>query len=63
MQYHRNCYVEKAMTNYSYDESCIVIENCHKHYATIYYDGINDGGYIFVTTLSHLLKNIINKVM
>jgi hypothetical protein len=51
------------MTNYSYDESCIVIENCHKHYATIYYDGINDGGYIFVTTLSHLLKNIINKVM
>jgi hypothetical protein len=51
------------MTIYSCDDSCIVIENCHKHDATVYYDGINDGGYIFVTTLSHLFKNVINKVI
>jgi hypothetical protein len=43
MQYHHNYYVEKVMAIYSYDDSYIVIENCHKHDARVYYDSFNDG--------------------
>jgi hypothetical protein len=32
------------MTVYSYDESYLVIENCHKHDARVCYDSFNDGG-------------------
>ena len=43
MQYRHNYYVQKVMTIYSYDNYCIVIKNCHKHDAKLYYDGFNDG--------------------
>jgi hypothetical protein len=43
-QYHHKYDVENVMTIYSYDYSNIVIENCHKHDAILYYDGFNDGG-------------------
>jgi hypothetical protein len=42
MQYRHNYYVEKVMMIYSYDNSYIVIENCHKYDARVYYDGSND---------------------
>jgi hypothetical protein len=44
MQYHCNYYVEKFITNYSYDDSYIIIENRHKHDARICHDGFNDRG-------------------
>jgi hypothetical protein len=36
--------VDKDMTIYSYDYFYIVIENCHKQYARVCYNGFNDGG-------------------
>ena len=36
--------VDKDMTIYSYDYSYIVIENCHKHDARVWYDNFNDEG-------------------
>ena len=33
----------RIVNSWSYDNSCIVIENCHKHDAKLYYDGFNDG--------------------
>jgi hypothetical protein len=44
MQYHHNYYVEKVMTIYSYNDSYIVIENCHKHDGRPCCDDFNDGG-------------------
>jgi hypothetical protein len=37
-------YVEKFMTIYFYDNSYIVIENCHKYDARVCYDDFNDEG-------------------
>jgi hypothetical protein len=37
-------YVKKVMINYSYDDSYIIMENCHKHDGRICYDGFNDRG-------------------
>jgi hypothetical protein len=44
MWYRYNYYVKKVVTIYSYDDSYIVIKNCHKHNARVYYDGFNDEG-------------------
>jgi hypothetical protein len=44
MQYHHNYYVEKVMMTYSYDNSYIVIENCHEHDVRVSYDDFSDGG-------------------
>jgi hypothetical protein len=42
MQYFHNYFVEKITTIYSYEDSYIVIKNCHKYDVNIYYDGFND---------------------
>ena len=42
MQYRHNYYVKKFMTIYSYVDSYIIIKNCHKHDARVYYDNFND---------------------
>jgi hypothetical protein len=44
MQYPHNYYVNKVMIIYSYGDSYIVIENCHKHDGGVYYGGFNDVG-------------------
>jgi hypothetical protein len=44
MHYRHNYYVKKIITIYSYDDSYIIIENCHKNNARVCYDGFNDRG-------------------
>jgi hypothetical protein len=46
---------KKFMMIYFYHDSYIVIENCHKHDDIVCYDDFNDGSYIFVIIVSHLL--------
>jgi hypothetical protein len=42
MQYRHNYYLDKVMMICFYDDSYIVIENCHKHDARVCYDSFND---------------------